>query len=71
MSDVVLSSEYMFAPNQECVTQHINYYNKLMEGKNQAEMNRQMRGLEYDTIKYHWHGWIIKTFIYMECLYTK
>ena len=63
MSDVVLSSEYMFASNQECVTQHMTYYNKLMETNNQAEMNRQMRGLEADIIQYHGHGWIITTFI--------
>ena len=58
----------MFAPNQECVIQHMNYYNKLMETNNQAEMNRQMRGLEADIIQYHGHGWIITTFIYILCI---
>ena len=50
MSDVVPSSEYMFASKQKCVIQHMNYYNKLMETNNQADINQEMRGLEDDTM---------------------
>ena len=57
----------MFAPKQECERQQMNYYNGLMETNNQVEMTGQARGLEDDTIKYHGHGWIITTFIYIPC----